>query len=112
VATEGWLETSEVAALTLAEQFEECPLAGVIYTDIARDGTLEGPNLDAVGELAGRLRTPVIASGGVGSLADLTKLAALPLAGVIVGRALYEGRFTLAQAIAQTSEVCGGRHLL
>ena len=71
VATQGWLETSRVDATTLAEQFEGLPLAGIIYTDIARDGTLEGPNLDATRALAERVKTPVIASGGVGCLADL-----------------------------------------
>ncbi len=101
VATQGWLETSTVDAVTLAEQFAGLPLAGIIYTDIARDGTLEGPNLEATRCLAERVKTPVIASGGVGCLADLARLAQLPIAGCIVGRALYEGTFSLAEAIAQ-----------
>jgi phosphoribosylformimino-5-aminoimidazole carboxamide ribotide isomerase len=101
VATEGWLETSAVDAVNLAVQFDDLPLAGVVYTDIARDGTLEGPNLEATRTLAGRLRAPVIASGGVGSLDDLDRLAGLPIFGCIVGRALYEGRFTLAEAVAR-----------
>lgn len=101
VAAEGWLETSLVEASMLARQFDGLPLAGIIYTDISRDGTLEGPNLEATRELAEQVRTPVIASGGVGRLQDLDKLAGLPLAGCIVGRALYEGRFTLPQAIAR-----------
>ncbi len=105
VATQGWLETSSVDAATLAEQFQELPLAGIIYTDIARDGTLEGPNLDATRNLAQRSRLPVIASGGVGSLADLDRLARLPIAGCIVGRALYEGTFSLAEAIARVETV-------
>ena len=86
---------------TLARQFDALPLAGIIYTDIARDGTLEGPNLEAIAALAAVVRTPVIASGGVGELEDLERLAALPIAGCIVGRALYEGRFSLAEAIRQ-----------
>lgn len=98
VATEGWLETSSVDAADLAEQFDDLPLAGVVYTDIARDGTLDGPNLAATEALAVRLKTPVIASGGVGSLLDLTRLAALPIEACIVGRALYDGRFQLSEA--------------
>ena len=98
VATEGWLDVSSVEATTLAEQFDDLPLAGVVYTDIARDGMLEGPNLAATEALAVRLKTPVIASGGVGTLEDLERLAALPIAACIVGRALYEGRFRLSEA--------------
>ena len=78
VATEGWLDVSSVEATDLAEQFDDLPLGGVVYTDIARDGMLEGPNLAATGALAARLKTPVIASGGVGTLEDLARLAALP----------------------------------
>ena len=100
VAAAGWLETSTVEAATLAGQFDNLPLASIIYTDIARDGTLEGPNLEATATLARRLKTPVIASGGVGCLADLEQLAGLPLSGCIVGRALYEGKFSLPEAIA------------
>ena len=98
VATEGWLDVSSVEATDLAEQFDDLPLAGVVYTDIARDGMLEGPNLAATEALAVRLKTPVIASGGVGSLEDLERLAALPIAACIVGRALYEGRFRYSDA--------------
>lgn len=99
VATEGWLDVSSVEAAELAEQFDDLPLAAVVYTDIARDGMLEGPNLAATEALARRLRAPVIASGGVGSLEDLARLARLPVAGCIVGRALYEGRFRLSEAL-------------
>jgi phosphoribosylformimino-5-aminoimidazole carboxamide ribotide isomerase len=99
VAAQGWLEVSSIAALALAQEFDPLPLAGIIYTDIARDGTLEGPNLGAIAALAQTVRTPVIASGGVGSLEDLQRLATLPIAGCIVGRALYEGRFSLAEAL-------------
>jgi phosphoribosylformimino-5-aminoimidazole carboxamide ribotide isomerase len=99
VATAGWLDVSSVQALTLARQFDMLPLAGIIYTDIARDGTLEGPNLQAIAVMAAAARTPVIASGGVGELQDLERLATLPIAGCIVGRALYEGRFSLSDAI-------------
>jgi phosphoribosylformimino-5-aminoimidazole carboxamide ribotide isomerase len=98
VATEGWLDVSSVEAAELAEQFDDLPLGGLVYTDIACDGMLSGPNLAATGALARRLKTPVIASGGVGTLDDLERLAALPVAGCIVGRALYEGRFRLSEA--------------
>ena len=106
VATQGWLELSGVAALTLAKQFDGLPMAGIIYTDIARDGTLEGPNLPAIAALAQSVKTPVIASGGVGELSDVERLAALPIAGCIVGRALYEGRFSLGEAIETRSRNC------
>jgi len=103
VAAAGWIETSTIDATSLARRFDDSPLAAIVYTDIARDGTLEGPNLDATRELAESVKVAVIASGGVGSLEDLDHLAALPIAGCIVGRALYEGRFTLAEAIARVS---------
>jgi phosphoribosylformimino-5-aminoimidazole carboxamide ribotide isomerase len=103
VATKGWLELSGVAALTLAKQFDGLPMAGIIYTDIARDGTLEGPNLEAIAALAQAVRTPVIASGGVGELSDVERLAGLPIVGCIVGRALYEGRFSLGDALKRGS---------
>jgi phosphoribosylformimino-5-aminoimidazole carboxamide ribotide isomerase len=98
VATEGWLDVSSVVAITLAEQFDDLPLAAVVYTDIARDGMLAGPNLAATEALAVRLKTPVIASGGVGTLEDLARLSALPIAACIVGRALYDGRFRFDDA--------------
>lgn len=98
VATGGWLDVSSVVAATLAEQFDDLPMASVVYTDIARDGTLEGPNLAATEALAVRLKTPVIASGGVGSLEDLARLSALPIVACIVGRALYDGRFRFRDA--------------
>ena len=94
-ATHGWQETSLVAAVEFAKRYEQLPLAGIIYTDIARDGTLSGPNLAALAEMAAAVRLPVIASGGVSSAEDLHALARLPLAGVIVGRALYEGKLSL-----------------
>jgi phosphoribosylformimino-5-aminoimidazole carboxamide ribotide isomerase len=98
VATAGWLDVSSVEAITLAEQFDDLPLGGVVYTDISRDGMLEGPNLAATEALALRLKSPVIASGGVGSLEDVARLAALPISACIIGRALYEGRFRVSEA--------------
>jgi phosphoribosylformimino-5-aminoimidazole carboxamide ribotide isomerase len=104
VATAGWLETSDVDALSLAARLDDLPLAAVVYTDIARDGMLQGPNVEATAALARALRAPVIASGGVGSLDDLRRLAAHPeIAACIVGRALYDNRFTLPEAIAAST---------
>jgi phosphoribosylformimino-5-aminoimidazole carboxamide ribotide isomerase len=99
VATDGWLETSDVSASELAQRWESLPLGGLIYTDISRDGMLSGPNLDALASLTANTRLPVIASGGVTTLDDIRRLAALPLAGCIVGRALYEGTLDLTEAI-------------
>lgn len=102
VATRGWLETSEIMATNLAQQMAELGVAGIIYTDIHRDGTLQGPNLQALRELASSISIPVIASGGVSSLTDLLSLLALePLGvtGTIVGRAIYTGDVSLKEAI-------------
>ena len=101
VATAGWIDVSSIQALTFARQFESLPIAGIIYTDIERDGMLGGPNLESIAALAGSVKAPVIASGGIGELKDLDHLAALPVSGCIVGRALYDGRFSLSQAIRQ-----------
>jgi phosphoribosylformimino-5-aminoimidazole carboxamide ribotide isomerase len=100
VATHGWTLTSEITVADMARTVNDWPLAAIVYTDIARDGMLAGPNVEATGRLAETCRVPIIASGGVGSLADIEQLARLPLAGIIVGRALYENAFTLAQALA------------
>ncbi|MBD2386290.1 1-(5-phosphoribosyl)-5-[(5-phosphoribosylamino)methylideneamino]imidazole-4-carboxamide isomerase [Cylindrospermum sp. FACHB-282] len=102
VATRGWLETSEVLATQLAVQMQELGAAAIIYTDINRDGTLSGPNLDALRELAGAISIPVIASGGVSSVTDLLSLLALEpqgVTGVIVGKALYTGDIALTEAL-------------
>ncbi|MGQ4646535.1 1-(5-phosphoribosyl)-5-[(5-phosphoribosylamino)methylideneamino]imidazole-4-carboxamide isomerase [Lyngbya aestuarii] len=102
VATRGWLETSEVTAIDLAEQMTKMGVAAIIYTDIHRDGTLAGPNLETLRELAAGVSIPVIASGGISSVTDLLSLLALqPLGvgGVIVGRALYTGDISLKEAI-------------
>ena len=107
VATEGWAETSTMEALDLALRFEDAGAAAIIYTDIGRDGMLTGLNLDATLELAAAVRTPVIASGGVGVLDDLRALrhrAQGRVEGVIVGRALYDGRIDPAEALAMLAE--------
>ena len=102
VATRGWLETSEVLATQLAAQMQELGAAAVIYTDIHRDGTLSGPNLDALREMAESIDIPVIASGGMSSVTDLLSLLALEPQGVngaIIGRALYTGDIDLTEAL-------------
>lgn len=99
VAVDGWTQATRVRATELVRSFGDAPLAGVLYTDVARDGTRAGPNVDATAELAAQTSVPVIASGGVGSLDDLRALAARGIAACIVGRALYDGTFTLDQAI-------------
>ena len=102
VATRGWLETSEVLATELAQRMAIAGAAAIIYTDIYRDGTMQGPNLEALRELAGAIELPIIASGGVSSVRDLLSLLALePLGvtGAIVGKALYTGEVSLKEAI-------------
>jgi len=106
VATEGWLEVSSMQAIDVVRRFEKLPLAAVIYTDIGRDGMLSGPNLDALKVLAESTKLPVIASGGVSNLDDVRRLSRLPLAGCIVGRALYEGTLTLREAIQVLNAEC------
>lgn len=102
VAVEGWAETTDVSATDLARQFEDAGVAAIIYTDIERDGAMQGPNIAATAALAKAVSIPVIASGGVSTLGDLTALRAAdaPLNGAISGRALYENAFTLADGIA------------
>jgi len=100
VATDGWLETSETSAVELAKQFESLPLAGVVYTDIAKDGMMAGPNLEAMQEMQKAISLPVVASGGVTTPADAAALAAIPMDGAIIGRALYEGTIKLAEVLS------------
>ncbi len=107
VATRGWVEESNVEATALAQRLSTAGIAAIISTDIATDGTLAGPNLDALRAMAHASEVPVIASGGVGCMADLLSLLALePLGveGVIVGRALYDGRVDLHEAIQAMAE--------
>ena len=102
VATRGWIEESNVEATTLARELSSAGIAAIISTDIATDGTLAGPNLKALREMADASSVPVIASGGVGCMADLLALLALEphgVNGVITGRALYDGRIDLKEAI-------------
>jgi phosphoribosylformimino-5-aminoimidazole carboxamide ribotide isomerase len=104
VATSGWLETSDVAATSLARQFAAEPLAALIYTDIATDGMLAGPNVAAIVEMRDAVGLPLIASGGVTRAQDVGLLAAVGVVGCIIGRALYEGTLTLAEALAAAGD--------
>jgi phosphoribosylformimino-5-aminoimidazole carboxamide ribotide isomerase len=104
VAIAGWCETSQVQATTLARELEAIGVARFIYTDIARDGALSGPNLSALAEMQRATSRPLIASGGVSSLADLHALARLGVEGAIVGKAIYTGDVDLTTAIQQIEQ--------
>ncbi len=99
VAVRGWVEDSHVEALDLAERLAEMGLAAVVFTDISRDGTLEGPAVESTRTFAAAVGRPVIASGGVGGIDDVRRLVQLPLAGIIVGKALYAKAVSLPEAI-------------
>ena len=102
VAVQGWAETSELSALDIARRFEDAGVSAIIYTDIARDGLLQGLNLDATIALAEAITIPVIASGGLGSIDDIKALLeprATKREGAIAGRALYDGRLDPAAAL-------------
>ena len=100
VAAEGWLATSDVSAIELAGWFAGEPIAALIYTDIAADGMMTGPNVSAMSAMRAAADWPVVASGGVATREDVARLAAVPMAGCIIGRALYEGTLTLPEALA------------
>lgn len=107
VAVEGWAETSEITALDLARKFEDAGAAALIYTDISRDGAMQGPNIEATIAMADAVDIPVILSGGVSSMADLDAVMARAsgrLEGVISGRAVYDGRIHVSKAVAVLRE--------
>jgi phosphoribosylformimino-5-aminoimidazole carboxamide ribotide isomerase len=100
VATSGWTETSTSDAFEVAREFEQLNPAFIVYTDISRDGMLTGPNIEATEKLATSVKTPIVASGGVSSIEDLIELNKIKgLFGAITGKAIYEGRLDLRQAI-------------
>lgn len=99
VASDGWLQVSDVRATDLALQFQDVPLAAIVYTDIATDGMLSGANVPEMAHMQREVSIPVVASGGVATLEDIQALAEAGLAGAIVGRALYQGTIDLAEAI-------------
>ena len=102
MATKGWATETDVMVTDLAKSFEDAGVAAIIYTDINRDGAMAGPNVEATADLARAVSIPVIASGGVSSLADLIALrdCGVALNGAISGRALYDGALDLKQALA------------
>ena len=112
MAVEGWAETSELSAIELARRFEDAGVAAIVYTDIERDGVLRGLNLEATAELARATRIPVIASGGLASIADSRRLLRpehAMLEGAITGRALYDGRLDARNAPALLSLILASR---
>ncbi len=105
VAVQGWAELTDSTAVELARKFEDFGVAAIIYTDIARDGMLQGPNLEATKALAEAVSIPIIASGGVSSLSDIENLMAIEscgVTGVITGKAIYTGAIRLSEAISLT----------
>jgi phosphoribosylformimino-5-aminoimidazole carboxamide ribotide isomerase len=100
VATDGWLETSHTPATELAQQLSDEPIAAIVYTDIAKDGMMAGPNVPAMQAMQRAVDCPVIASGGVTTVDDVRRLAAAGMSGCIIGRALYEGTLTIRDALA------------
>ena len=100
LAVSGWEQTTDAAAIDVAKKVSDWPLAAIVYTDIATDGTMRGPNVEATHIMAKATDVPIVASGGVGELKHLEALRELPLEGVIVGRAIYEGAFTVEDALA------------
>lgn len=104
VAVRGWLETSGALAVEIARRHAQLPLAAIVYTDIATDGMLSGPNLPALREMIAATSLPVIASGGVAGADDIRRVAEIGAAGCIVGKALYAGAVTLPAALAAAGE--------
>jgi phosphoribosylformimino-5-aminoimidazole carboxamide ribotide isomerase len=100
VAVEGWVNQSNQSAIELAKRFEDAGVCSIIYTDISRDGAMQGPNVEETVKLAQEISTPVIASGGISSVADIQKYKdTQSIAGVIIGRALYEGEIKAEEAL-------------
>lgn len=104
LASRGWIETSTQQAVEVAAHSAELPLAAIVYTDIARDGMLQGPNLPALEAMVQASPHPVVASGGIADADDLRAVAATGASGCIVGRALYDGGLTLSAAIEASGE--------
>ena len=104
VATRGWTMDSGKMATDVAREVSDWPLAAILYTDVAKDGMMTGPNFEATHQLALAGKVPVIASGGVGNISHIQKLITVPVWGVIVGRSLYEGTLNLKEAIELTAK--------
>ncbi len=106
VATRGWLDTSTLEAIDVARRHADLPLAAIVFTDIATDGMLTGPNLPALEAMVRAVPVPIVASGGIASVDDIRHVAATGATGCIVGRALYEGAVTIPDAV----EAAGDAH--
>lgn len=104
VATEGWQKTSQTSAFELAKKISSHPIAGIVFTDITKDGMMSGPNFEAMEEMVSTVDVPLLCSGGVTTIEDITRLNGLGLTGCVVGRALYEGRLTLSDALRAAKE--------
>jgi len=100
LAVAGWEETTETTALEVARKVSDWALGAIVFTDIATDGTMLGPNVESTREMAEATKVPIVASGGVGTLEHLKALRGLPIQGAIVGRAIYEGAFTVEEGIS------------
>jgi phosphoribosylformimino-5-aminoimidazole carboxamide ribotide isomerase len=107
VSTHGWEKAAGATLDDLLEVLEEAPLESYIYTDIERDGTMQGPDLTGLAGLIARSRHAVVLSGGVSSMEDVRRANAAGAAGVILGRALYEGRLSLGEALAAAGQTTG-----
>lgn len=105
VAVRGWLETSGLTAVEVARRHASLPLAALVYTDIATDGMLSGPNLHALEEMVAAVPLPIVASGGVACADDIRRVVTTGCAGCIVGRALYEAKVTIPEALAAAGEM-------
>lgn len=105
VATDGWLDVSQVTAGAIVTDFREVPLAAIVFTDIATDGMLSGPNIESLKKLSEFVTAPLIASGGIHSVEDIRNLARVPVDGCIVGKAFYEGHLSLKDALAAAGDV-------
>jgi phosphoribosylformimino-5-aminoimidazole carboxamide ribotide isomerase len=101
IAVRAWTQTSNRAAVDVARQVSDWPLAAILYTDVAKDGMMQGPNLEKTRAIAEAGKIPVIASGGVGNIEHIRQLKQLPIWGVILGRSLHEGKVDLAEAIKE-----------
>ena len=104
IAVRGWTKTSDLSAIDIAKRVTDWPLAAILYTDVAKDGMLTGPNFAQTRALAEVTKIPIIASGGVGSIDHIRELTRLPIWGAIVGRSLYEGKVDLREALAVAKE--------
>lgn len=100
LAVAGWEETTDTTAVEIAQKVSDWPLAAIVYTDIATDGTLKGPNVEQTKAMCEATHVPIVASGGVGTLAHLAALRELPIQGAIIGRSLYENTVTIDDALA------------